>query len=82
MANYILFAFRSEPGSEVETIYEKVVSSYMLSFDMFYSLVGKCSSFFSKCFVESFDTCNSPYLRKIRISCGDVSIYIYLQKLS
>ena len=82
MANYFLFALRSDSHSDPETIYEKNVSSYTLSFDMFYSLVGKCTSSFSKCSVECFDTLDSPYLRKMRILCGDVRIYIYLQKLS
>lgn len=82
MEKYFLFALRYESGSDFETIYEKVVSSYCLSLDMFYSLVGKCSSSFSKCSVECFDTQDSPYIRKMRVSSGDVKIYIYLQKLS
>lgn len=82
MAKYFLFALRFDSHSDIETIYEKVVSSYCLSFDMFYSFVGQCVSTISKCVVTSYDTVDSPYIRKIRISSGDVLIYVYLQKLS
>ena len=82
MAKYFLFALRSEPCSDIETIYEKVVSSYSLSLDMFFSLVGKCSSAFPSCSVVSFDTEDSPYIKNIRVSFGDIKIYVYLQKLS
>ena len=72
MEKYFLFALRSDSHSDFETIYEKVVSSSIISIDMFYSLVGKCSSSFSTCVVESFDTLDSPYLRKMRVLSGDV----------
>lgn len=82
MANYFLFALRLDSNFDFETIYERNFSSYILSLDMFHSLVGRCVDLFSKCVVTSFDNADSPYLRKIRISCDDVKIYVYLQKLS
>lgn len=82
MENYFLFALRSDSHSDFETIYEKVFSSSILLLDNFYNLVGQCSSSFSTCVVESFDTEDSPYLKKVRVSSCDVKIYIYLQKLS
>lgn len=82
MENYFLFALRTENGIDFETIYQKAFSSHILLLDNFYTLVGQCSSSFSKCSVESFDTQDTPYLKKTRVSCGDVRIYIYLQKLS
>ena len=82
MEKYFLFALRSERGTYFETIYEKEVSSLSLSFDMFFSLVGKCSTSLPSCSVLSFDTADTPYLRKVRVSSCDVKIYVYLQKLS
>ena len=82
MEKYFLFALRSDSHSDFETIYEKVFSSYCLSLDSFLTLVGQCVSSISKCVVTSYQTDDSPYLKKVRVSSGDVLIYIYLQKLS
>lgn len=82
MANYLLFALRFESNYDSEVTYQKVVSSYLLSLDMFNSLVGTIVSSTSKCVVSSCQTEDTPYIRKIRISSGDVLIYVYLQKLS
>lgn len=82
MEKYFLFAIRFDSDFDSETIYQKVVSSYSLSLDMFFSLVGQCVSTISKCVVSSCKTEDSPYIKKIRISSGDVLIYVYLQKLS
>ena len=82
MEKFFLIALRSDSASDFVTIYEKVVSSLSLSLDMFFSLVGQCSSNFSICSVVSFDTADSPYIKKIRVSSGDIKIYVYLQKLS
>ena len=82
MANYFLFALRFESNFDSEVTYQKVVSSYLLSIDMFNSLVGQIVSSISKCVVTSCQTADSPYIKKIRVSSGDVLIYVYLQKLS
>lgn len=82
MEKYFLFALRSDSHSDFVTIYERVFSSYILSVDTFNSLVGRVVSSISKCVVSNFDNADSPYLRKIRVSSGDVLIYVYLQKLS
>lgn len=82
MAKYFLFVLRAESDCEFETIFQKVFTSIGSSFLQFYALVGQYSSDFSTCCVESYDTQDSPYLKKTRVSCGDVRIYIYLQKLS
>lgn len=84
MTNYFLFALRSDSNLDYKTIYEKNFSSYTLSLDMFHSLVGRCIDLvtFPNSAVTSYDDADSPYIRKIRISSGDVLIYVYLQKLS
>lgn len=82
MEKYFVFVLRAESDSDFEPIYQKVISSVGSAFLQFYALVGQYSSDFSKCSVESFDTGNSPYLKKTRVLCGDVRIYVYLQKLS
>ena len=82
MANYNLFALRYESNFDFEITYQKVVSSYLLSLDMFNSLVGQIVSSVSKCVVTSCQTDDSPYIKKIRVSNGDILIYVYLQKLS
>ncbi len=82
MEKYFLFALRCDLHSDFETIYEKVFSSACLSLDSFFTLLGQCSSAFSSCSVVCFDSADSPYLKKVCVSSGDVKIYVYLQKLS
>ncbi len=82
MEKYFVFSLRLEPGIECRTLTDKVYSSICPALNMFYNLVGQYSSALSNCIVESCDTEDSPYLRKVRVSFGCVKIYVYLQKLS
>ena len=85
MEKYFVLSTRldySDFISECLVISENEFPSIGLAYSKFFTLVGQYSSDFSRSSVENYDTSDSPYLKKVRVKSGNVSIYVYLQKLS
>lgn len=82
MEKYHLFALLVQPCKEIETIFEKSLSSINASLNMYSSLVGSYSSTPNSKVVRFFCDDNSKWIRKTSIRLGDSAIYVYLQNLS
>ena len=82
MEKFFVFAVRVNSDFDSVTISEKVFSSIDSAFNKFYYLVGQFTSFLPCCSVSCYDYEDSPYIKKVRITAGNSSVYVYLQKLS
>ena len=83
MEKYFLFALLVKPGKEIETIYEKSLSSVNASLRLYSNLVDSYRSASSNPkVVRYFLDDNSIWIKKTSVSFGDSVIYVYLQNLS
>lgn len=81
MEKYYLTAFRVDSSFECSTLVENSYDSITSALRAYYFNVGSYSSTLSNCVVISYDK-DENFIKKVRISNRESTIYVYLQKLS
>ena len=81
MEKYYLTSFRVDSSFGCSTLVENSYDSITSALRSYYFCVGSYSSSLSNCVVCSYDE-DENFIKKVRISNRESTIYVYLQKLS